>query len=305
MALALSNCAPDRARMAFLALANARGSALPDDAERAVNEQQGKLWRGRKLKVDVANARAPLKARVGRLASEALPSRPAAVPTARGAKRPASAAVSDVPAKRTCSAQQPSASRPALAVRALLSPAYARTVALGGLVLPCQQGVTAQAVAAYLTSAGIPCKSVMPCLPEHLLSLQQDGCTGEVGLLEFESSDEAQRVVSMLHKRTSLAGCEGICLWARQLGGEGAQVRRWRLIIRNVAFSASEQVLRRLFSTAGFVWDLHIPIGENGSMRGFAFVAYTARARELRAVSTVHLCVLIRPSQTPSEQLKC
>jgi nucleolar protein 4 len=145
----------------------------------------------------------------------------------------------------------------------------------------------------------------MPCLPEHLLSLQQDGCTGEVGLLEFESSDEAQRVVSMLHKRTSLAGCEGICLWARQLGGEGAQVRRWRLIIRNVAFSASEQVLRRLFSTAGFVWDLHIPIGENGSMRGFAFVAYTARARELRAVSTVHLCVLIRPSQTPSEQLKC
>jgi len=266
-------------------LAHACDSALPEDAERAVVEKHGTRWLGRELKVDAANARAPLKSRVGRAAVAAQPELAALLPV----KRPAPTDAVQ-PLKRA-RAHPPlldeNRAAPA-ASRAPRSPAFASIIALGGLVLPCQRGVTGQGIAAFLASLSMSCKTLSPCPPEHLVSLRQDGCTGEVSLLEFADADEAQRVVALLHKRTSIPGSDGICLWARQLGGEGAQVRRWRLIVRNVAFSATEEMLHRQFSSAGFVWDLHIPTGENGAMRGFAFVAYTARAHAELAIATLN-----------------
>ena len=258
-----------------------------------MSEKQGARWRGRALKLELATQRDSLKLRAGRLAAAA-PKVAPPVPT-RVAKRPLAEAELPVARKKRAPPQPPAlaAPKPVEATRAAQparSPQFACTVAVGGLVLPCQQGVSAQQVASQLTAAGAPAfKVVAPCPTEHLIGLQQDGCTGEVALLEFADAAEAQAAVMLLHGRTSIAGHKGpVHLWARQLGGEGSQVRRWRLIIRNVSFTATETLLRRTFSSAGFVWDLHIPKGEDGRMRGFAFVAFTSRAHAEQAIATLN-----------------
>lgn len=264
-------------------------SAVPDDAERAVCEKQGARWKGRALKLELATQRDSLKVRVGRLAAAS--SKGVHAEPARAAKRPLVEAEPLAPRKkRALLAAAPKTAEATRAAQPPRSPQFACTVAVGGLVLPCQQGVSAQQVASQLTAAGAPAfKVVAPCPPEHLIGLQQDGCTGEVALLEFADAAEAQAAVMLLHGRTSIAGHKGpVHLWARQLGGEGSQVRRWRLIIRNVSFTATEALLRRTFSSAGFVWDLHIPKGDDGRMRGFAFVAFTSRAHAEQAIATLN-----------------
>ena len=281
MSLARSHCTPS----SFATLTPVL-SALADDAARAVVEKQGSRWRGRELKVDAANPRAPLKTRVGRSAGTALAVSHAEPKPAGTAKRVAPEELAPLSKRPRPAAQQVDAEP---SPRPPRSPMFACTVAVGGLVLTCQVGVTAPSVAAFLSSAGAPaCKAVSPCPPEHMLGLLQDGCSGEVSLFEFSTPAEAQGVVALLHHRTSVPGTENCRLWARQLGGEGAQVRRWRLIVRNVSFSATESVLHRLFSTAGFVWNLHIPKGEDGRMRGFAFVAYTSRTHAEQAIATLN-----------------
>ena len=35
------------------------------------------------------------------------------------------------------------------------------------------------------------------------------------------------------------AGAEGLLLWARQVSGEGAHLKKWRLIMRNLPFTVS------------------------------------------------------------------
>lgn len=202
----------------------------------------------------------------------------------RGAAEEQAAAA---PAKRARAAPAPEIQEAPRAFRS----AATSTVAVGGLALPCQTGVPLRLVSALASAAAAAAVASLefPCPPEHLLSLQQDGCTGEVALLTFATATEAQRAVAALHGCTSVRGYDGtVRLWARQLGGEGALVRRWRLIVRNVAFRATEELLLRTFNTAGFVWDLHIPKAEDGRMRGFAFVSFTARAHAEQAIASLN-----------------
>ena len=68
-------------------------------------------------------------------------------------------------------------------------------------------------------------------------------------------------------------------LWARQLGHcEGARPKSWRVIIRNLAFKATEEDMRTAMSKAGFVWDLTVPRDFHDKPKGFAFAAFTAKS---------------------------
>ena len=69
------------------------------------------------------------------------------------------------------------------------------------------------------------------------------------------------------------------------VAGVGAQMKRWRLIVRNLAFAVTPESLRRDFSAAGFVWEAHLPRNERGQSRGFGFVAFVRREEAERALA--------------------
>ena len=79
-------------------------------------------------------------------------------------------------------------------------------------------------------------------------------------------------------------------LWCRQLGGEGAKIKYWRIIVRNLPFKVDEAELRRHMGLKGelFVWDAHIPKGSDGRVRGFGFVGYICRSDAERAIKKLN-----------------
>jgi len=168
-------------------------------------------------------------------------------------------------------------------------------VAVGGLVKTGDVGITAEKLVDFARTLGSVRNVDFPCPGEHKAALQQDGCPGEIALVTFASLQEAQHAVANLHGRASLPGCAAASsssLWARQLGGEGSQIHRWRIIVRNIAFCATESLLRKAFSAIGFVWELHLPKRDDGRKRGFAFVAYTQRTHAEQAIARLNGIVL-------------
>lgn len=101
-------------------------------------------------------------------------------------------------------------------------------------------------------------------------------------------------------------------LWARQVSGEGAHVRKWRVIVRNLPFKVcaavqgctlgnhskadtaavvmqvTESHLRSAFAPAGFAWEVTLPRNPDGQVKGFAFVAFTLRAHAEKAIKLVN-----------------
>ena len=165
-------------------------------------------------------------------------------------------------------------------------------VAVGGLAHTGDSCMSVDQLRALAQTLGKVISLEFPCPVEHKAGLEQDGCTGEVALVTFESVQEAQHAVASLHGHTGSTGRSEAAashrLWARQLGGEGAQIHRWRVIVRNVAFCANESLLRKAFSAVGFVWDLQVPRRDDGRKRGFAFVAYTQRAHAEQAIARLN-----------------
>ena len=194
-----------------------------------------------------------------------------------------------------------------------------RTVAVGNLT----PGTARAALDAVRAAAGKEggaseaIEEIVHPVPEadvERAHLRRDGCGGGVAFVVYASVRAATAAVARLHgskvsaaeagdngtKRrgkgnasapspsaSTLAPEEAI-LWARQVSGEGALAKKWRVIIRNLSFSADEAALRAALSPAGFVWELNLPRKPDGRPRGFAFAAFTCRAHAERAIAVAN-----------------
>ncbi|KAL9225220.1 hypothetical protein vseg_001169 [Gypsophila vaccaria] len=148
----------------------------------------------------------------------------------------------------------------------------ARTVIIGGLSNPDM----AEEVLRCAKKIDGVCSVTYP-LPNEELSqhgLQQDGCRAEAASVLYASVRSACASVAALHQKQVNGGS----VWARQLGGEGSKVQKWKVIIRNLPFKATVNEIKEKFLGAGFVWDAFIPKNpETGVSKGFAFVKFTSK----------------------------
>ncbi len=99
--------------------------------------------------------------------------------------------------------------------------------------------------------------------------LKQDGCTGEVVFIVYDSVKVALAAVAKLHgqslgqptkkaaKRQKVdkdsADAAQQSLWARQVSGEGLHLKKWRLIIRNLSFQVHCKASSADADATGFV----------------------------------------------------
>ena len=203
----------------------------------------------------------------------------------------------------------------------------ARTVAIGGLRLAGEpDGIDPEAALASVRACGEVREVVSPAPADVVAAakLRHDGCTRGVILAEYASAEEAKAAVARLHRTFPGVGkrkqqrlkarlaeggkaaaaaqsksgggsgpeaAEGAVemIWARQLGGcEGAKPKSWRVIIRNLAFKATDEDILKALGVAGFVWDLNVPRDFHRKPKGFAFAAFTSKADAEAAVEKVN-----------------
>ena len=207
----------------------------------------------------------------------------------------------------------------------------ARSVAIAGLRLAGEpEGIDPEAALEAARACGQveEVLSPAPKLVVDAAKLRHDGATRGVVVVVYASEAVARKAVTALHRSmpgvgkrkaqkvrgklkegadinthragsnvggVGLGGVDALAsvLWARQLGGcEGAKPKSWRVIIRNLAFKATDEDIRSALTKAGFVWDLTVPRDFHRKPKGFAFAAYTAKADAERAVNEVNGAVI-------------
>ncbi|CAN5962734.1 unnamed protein product [Sphagnum jensenii] len=239
--------------------------AVAEDALRAVESKNGVLLQGRKIKVELAKRRAPLDQRrpLANVKGQAQCTESPWV-DGQGGKEPKSRKQQHEEGKSS-DKQRP-----------------ARTVVVGGIENPKMLA----SVIAKAKKLGSVEEVRHPLEDIELVSrgLAKDGCKQMAAAIVYVSVKEACHAVASLHQKMIGNGV----LWARQLGGEGSKLKKWRLIVRNLPFQLKEQTLRALFSPAGFVWEITIPRKLDGSSKGFAFIGFTCKTDAEKAIKTVN-----------------
>lgn len=79
------------------------------------------------------------------------------------------------------------------------------------------------------------------------------------------------------------------------------QVKKWRVIVRNLPFGVTPDDLRQLLRPVGFVWATYIPTDGAGKMKGFGFLTFTCRSHAAAAIEAMNgkVCLLhtaLRPT---------
>lgn len=283
--------------------------AIIEDAKRAVEGKNGSIMGGRKIKVDLAKHRPSIQQRRGKTCEGGIEGTKRNVEDHKTEdnigksihlethtkKRNEGDLIEEEKAKKpACNHTRGEGETKAYKeakiaghqlseVKSSAIQRVARTVVFGGLI---DRKMT-EAVLEEAKKAG-PIESVTDPLPEYELQshgLASDGCKAGAVAVLYVSVRSAHQVVATLHQRK----LEGGLIWARQLGGEGSKLKKWRLIVRNLPFQANGDELRKLFSTAGFVWNVTIPQGSDGRpSKGFAFVTFTCKRDAEKAIQTIN-----------------
>ncbi|GAX77255.1 hypothetical protein CEUSTIGMA_g4701.t1 [Chlamydomonas eustigma] len=85
------------------------------------------------------------------------------------------------------------------------------------------------------------------------------------------------------------AAAPAVTLWCRQVSGEGAHIKKFRVIVRNLPFKITEKAVRAAVEkAAGFVWEFTLPRGPDGRLKGFAFASFTCLAHAQKAIQNLN-----------------
>lgn len=92
----------------------------------------------------------------------------------------------------------------------------------------------------------------------------------DVAYVQYHGADQAANALHKLMNGFSIGTKEAtVAMFS------SARVNRFRVIVRNLPFTCTEEALREAFAKFGEILQLDLPPGADGKIRGFGFVTYT------------------------------